>query len=213
VAEITGRAEMAETADGYKVRLRCTDVKPPEEREYLVPLTSTLRVADGDLVTAGMQLASGFLDIKDVLASRGLSGAQEYLRDELQAVYESQGIPIHDKHFEVIIRKMSDKVRVETAGDTVFLPGEFIEKVKFEEENARVMAAGGEPATAQVVILGVSRAAIYTSSWLSAASFERTPEVLSEAACHATIDNLTGLKENVIIGKLIPTSPERAKLE
>lgn len=213
VAEISGKVEVTETPDGYKVRVRSHGVKPVEEREYIVPLTSQLKVADGDLVAAGTQLASGYLDIKDVLATKGLFGAQAYLIDELQAVYESQGIPINDKHFEVIVRKMSDKVRIETSGDTVFLPGEFTEKVRFEDENARVIAAGGEPATAQVTMLGVSRAALYTSSWMSAASFERTTEVLSDAAIRGAEDYLTGLKENVIIGRLIPTSAERARLE
>lgn len=213
IAEIAGKVEITQTPDGYKIRIRNNTVKPVEEREYMVSLTSVLKVADRDLVAAGDQLAEGYLDIKDVMASRGLFGAQRYLIDELQAVYESQGIPINDKHFEVLVRKMSDKVRIETSGDTVFLPGEFVEKIKFEEENARIIAAGGEPATAQVTILGVSRAALYTSSWLSAASFERTTEVLSEAAIYGAEDNLTGLKENVIIGRLIPTSPERARME
>ena len=149
----------------------------------------------------------------DVLAVRGLAGTQRYLIDELQAVYESQGIPINDKHFEVIVRKMSDKVRLESSGDTIFLPGEFIDRPHFDAENARVIAAGGEPAVAQVTILGVSRAALYTGSWLSAASFERTTEVLTDAAIRAAEDPLTGLKENVIIGRLIPTSAERARLE
>lgn len=213
IAEIAGKIEVTETADGFKIRVRSHGVKPVEEREYIIPLTSVLKVSDGDLVASGTQLASGYLDVKDVLAARGIFGAQKYLIDELQAVYESQGIPINDKHFEVIIRKMSDKVRIETSGDTVFLPGEFTEKVRFENENARVIAAGGEPATAQVTMLGVSRAALYTSSWLSAASFERTTEVLSDAALHGSEDFLTGLKENVIIGRLIPTSAERARMD
>ncbi|MBI3887762.1 DNA-directed RNA polymerase subunit beta', partial [Candidatus Microgenomates bacterium] len=213
IAEIAGKVEVTETTDGVKVRIRSHGVKPVEEREYVIPLTSQLKVADGDLVAAGTQLSSGYLDIKDVLAARGVMGAQRYLIDELQAVYESQGIPINDKHFEVIVRKMSDKVRIETPGDTVFLPGEFTEKVRFEDENARVIAAGGEPASAQVTMLGVSRAALYTSSWLSAASFERTTEVLSESALHAAEDYLTGLKENVIIGRLIPTSADRARMD
>jgi len=213
VAEIAGKVEVTETADGYKVRVRSVNVKPVEEREYVVPLTSQMSVTDGDLVAAGTQLASGYLDIKDVLAARGLFGAQSYLIDQLQAVYESQGIPINDKHFEVIVRRMSDKVRVETSGDTTLLPGEFIDKARFEQENARVIAAGGEPATAQVTILGVTRAALYTESWLSAASFERTTEVLSDGAVRGASDPLIGLKENVIIGRLIPTSAERARME
>jgi DNA-directed RNA polymerase subunit beta' len=213
IAEVAGKVEVTETTEGYKVRVRSVGVKPVEEREYIVPLTAQLKVADGDLVTAGSQLSSGSLDIKDVLAVRGLFGAQRYLIDQLQEVYESQGIPINDKHFEVIIRKMSDKVRIENSGDTVFLPGEFIDRARFDDENSKIIAAGGEPAMAQITMLGVSRAALYTSSWLSAASFERTTEVLTDAAIRSAEDNLTGLKENVIIGRLIPTSAERARLE
>ncbi len=212
IAEISGKVEVAETTDGYKVRIRNTSVKPAEEREYIIPLTSQLTVSEGDLVAAGTQLSSGSLDIKDVLAVRGLFEAQKYLIAQLQEVYESQNIPINDKHFEVIVRKMADKVRIETAGDTSFLPGEFVDRARFDEENSRVIASGGEPATATVTILGVSRAALYTNSWLSAASFERTTEVLTDAALRASEDPLIGLKENVIIGRLIPTSSERARM-
>ena len=215
IAEIAGKVEVAETTDGYKIRVRNTNIKPAEEREYLVPLTSTLKVADGDLVAAGTQLSSGFLDVEEILAIKGMRGAQVYLITELQAVYESQGIPVNDKHFEVIIRKMSDKVRIKSSGDTTLLPGELLERIEFEEENARVLAEGGEPATAEVSILGVSKAAIFTSSWLSSASFEQTTNVLVDASIGArkNIDPLIGIKENVIIGRLIPTSPERAMLE
>ncbi len=213
IAEIAGKIEITETTDGFKVRVRSVGVKPVEEREYIIPLTSQLNVSDGDLVTAGGQLASGSLDLKDVLAVRGLFGAQRCLIDELQSVYESQGIPINDKHFEVIVRRMSDKVRIESSGDTVFLPGEFIARARFDEENGRMIAYGGEPATAQITILGVSRSSLYTGSWLSAASFERTTEVLTDAAIRSLEDPLTGLKENVIIGRLIPTSSERARLD
>jgi DNA-directed RNA polymerase subunit beta' len=151
------------------------------------------------------------LDVKEVLKVRGLRGVQKYLINEVQSVYESQGIPINDKHFEVIVRKMSDKVRIETSGDTVLIPGEMIDKIRFEEENAKVIAEGGEPSTAQVVILGLTRAALFTSSWLSAASFEQT-NVLTEACLQSMDDPLLGLKENVIIGRLIPTSVDRVVL-
>ena len=210
LAEISGNVEISETDEGYKVRVRNTTVKPIEEREYIIPLTSELNVKDGDLVAAGTQLAGGSLDIKDVLEVRSLRGAQEYLIEEIQLVYESQGVAIHDKHFEVIIRKMSDKVRVLTQGDTNILPGDVLDRAIFEEENAKVLAAGGEPSTAQVVVLGITRSALKTASWLSAASFIETTSQLAEAAVEGKIDNLMGLKENVIIGRLIPTSPERA---
>lgn len=212
LAEISGNVEVTETDEGYKVRIRNTSVKPVEEREYIIPLTAELRVQDGGMVAAGTQLAAGSLDIKEVLEVRGLRGAQEYLIEEIQAVYESQGVPIHDKHFEVIVRKMSDRVRILTQGDTVTLPGDILDRAAFEDENAKVLAAGGEPATAQVVVLGITRAALKTGSWLSAASFIETTSQLADAALEARVDPLLGLKENVIIGRLIPTSPERAKI-
>ena len=210
LAEISGKAEVIETDEGYKVRIRNTSVKPIEEREYIIPLAAELKVADGNLVTAGEQLASGSLDIKEVLEVRGLRGSQEYLIEEIQLVYESQGVPIQDKHFEVIVRKMSDRVRILSQGDTILLPGDIIDRSAFETENTKVLAAGGEPATAQVVVLGITRAALKTGSWLSAASFIETTSQLAEAAVEGKIDTLIGLKENVIIGRLIPTSPERA---
>ncbi|MCX6791568.1 MAG: DNA-directed RNA polymerase subunit beta', partial [Candidatus Gottesmanbacteria bacterium] len=160
----------------------------------------------------GDQLSSGYLDLKEVLAVRGLRGAQKYLITEIQRVYESQGIMIHDKHFEVIVRKMSDKVRVDTSGDTMLLPGELVDRMRFLEENARVLAAGGEPATAQIVVLGITRASLFTESWLSAASFQETTNVLTDAALAAKEDKLLGLKENVIIGRLIPVSADRAAI-
>jgi DNA-directed RNA polymerase subunit beta' len=213
LAEISGKAEVTETEEGYKVRIRNTTVKPVEEREYIIPLAAELNVADDDLVSVGTQLASGSLDVKEVLEVRGLRGVQEYLIEEIQSVYESQGVPIHDKHFEVIVRKMSDRVRVVSQGDTILLPGDIIDRASFENENARILAAGGEPATAQVVVLGITRAALKTGSWLSAASFIETTSQLAEAAVEGKIDPLLGLKENVIIGRLIPTSPDRAAIK
>ncbi|MBI5614231.1 DNA-directed RNA polymerase subunit beta' [Candidatus Gottesmanbacteria bacterium] len=210
LSEISGKAEVTETENGYKIVIRNTQMKPTEEREYLIPLTSELRVKDGDLVGAGHQIASGSLDLKEVLQVRGLRGAQRYLIIEIQRVYESQGIPINDKHFEVIVRRMSEKVRVVSSGDTMLLPGELVEKAKFEEENARVLAEGGEPATAQIVVLGITRASLFTESWLSAASFQETTNVLTDAALAGKEDRLLGLKENVIIGRLIPVGKEAA---
>ncbi len=212
IAEISGKAEVVETADGFKIRLKNTTIKPVEEREYLIPLTSSLKVADGDLIAAGTQLASGYLSVEEVLAVRGLRGAQLYLLAELQQVYESQGIPINDRHFEVIIRRMSDKVRIKTSGDTTLLAGENLEKTRFETENAKVLAEGGEPATAEVIILGITKASLFTDSWLSAASFEQTTNVLVDTALGVrnNMDSLLGIKENVIIGRLIPVSAQRA---
>ena len=201
-----------ETESGYKVRVRNTTIKPVEEREYLISLASELTVKDGDLVGSGDQLASGYLDIKEVLLIRGLRGAQKYLLTEIQRVYESQGIVIHDKHFEVVIRKMSDKVRIDSSGDTIMLPGELADRSRFKEENARVLSEGGEPATAQVILLGITRASLYTESWLSAASFQETTNVLTDASLAGKEDKLLGLKENVIIGRLIPVDQVRARM-
>jgi DNA-directed RNA polymerase beta' subunit len=213
LAEIAGKIELIESDEGQKVRIRSVGVKPAQEREYSIPAISQLRVKEGELVEVGAQLASGALDIKEILAVRGLQAAQEYLLEEVQAVYESQGIPISDKHLEVIIRKMSDKVRIETVGVTTFLPGDLVTKTRLEEENARVLKEKGEPATAKTVILGLSRTSFYTDSWLSAASFEETTNVLTEVSLENREDRFLGLKENVIIGRLIPVTPERAKIE
>jgi DNA-directed RNA polymerase subunit beta' len=132
--------------------------------------------------------------------------------NELQAVYESQGISIDDRHFEVIVRKMGDKVRIKDSGDTNLLTGEVVVRSNFLDMNDDVMAAGGEPATAEVLLLGITRSALYTDSWLSAASFQHTKRVLTDAASAGAIDYLEGLKENVIIGRLIPTTEERARI-
>jgi len=211
LSEISGKISISETDEGYKIKIKSVGVKPIEEREYLIPLTSNLQIKDGDLIPAGTQLASGALDIKEILEVKGLRPAQEYLITQTQSVYESQGIPIHDKHFEVIVKKMSEKVRISNPGDTVLLPGELVNQVRFEQENARVLAEGGEPSTAQIVILGITKTAITTESWLSAASFQETTSVLTEAAISGKEDHLLGLKENVIIGRLIPVFPDRVK--
>lgn len=212
LSEISGKVTVVEADEGWKVKVTSTKIKPKEEREYIIPKTQDLLVEDNQFIEAGAQLAAGSADVTEVLAIRGLRAAQDYLVNELQAVYESQGIPIHDKHFEVIVRRMSDKVRIVSSGDTVFLPQELVDKAKFEEENEKVLAAGGEPATGQQVVLGVTRSALKTSGWLSAASFQQTTDVLTEAALQAVEDKLIGLKENVIIGRLIPVSPDRANL-
>lgn len=212
LSEIAGKVQIDKVEDGYNVTVKSVSIKPVEERIYFVPATAELKVKNGDIVASGDQFVYGPLDVKEVLQIRGLHGAQRYLLSEVQRVYESQGIPIHDKHFEVIIRKMSDKVRIETSGDTIFLLGELIDKRRFEEENAKVISEGGEPASAQIIILGITRASLYTESWLSAASFQETTTVLTDMALQGKEDNLLGLKENVIIGRLIPVSTERAKL-
>ena len=210
LADISGKVTVEEKDNGYDIKIKSVAIKPVEERNYFVPKTSELRVKDGEIISAGEALTMGPLDIKEVLQIRSVIDTQNYLLAEIQKVYESQGIPIHDKHFEVIIRKMSDKVRIESPGDTILLPGELVDKSYFEEENSRILASGGEPSTAQVIILGITRASLYTQSWLSSASFQETTSVLTDAALAGKEDNLLGLKENVIIGRLIPVTPERA---
>jgi len=213
ISEIAGKVKIEENADGYVVKIKSTNLKPPVEREYFVPPTAELTVSDGQLVAAGTPISTGYLDIKEILAISGLRAAQKYIIDGGQEVYESQGVAINDKHFEVIVKKMSEKVRIETSGDTVLLPGELVDKYRFQNENAKVLAEGGEPATAQVVILGITRAALYIESFLSAASFQETTRILTDAAIEGKTDKLIGLKENVIIGRLIPTSEDRARLQ
>lgn len=213
IAGITGRVKIEESPEGFGIKIKSTNLKPPVENEYLIPPTGELTVVDGQLVAAGTPLSTGYLDIKEMLAISGLRNAQKYIIEGAQEVYESQGVPINDKHFEVIVRKMSEKVRVETSGDTTLLPGELVDKHRFEKENSKVLVEGGEPATAQIVILGITRAALYTESFLSAASFQETTRVLTDAAIEGKVDHLLGLKENVIIGRLIPTSPERAMIK
>lgn len=204
IADISGKVKVEETDEGYRINIKNTRNKPVEEREYFIPLASTLTVSDGQEVTAGTALALGYLDPKEVLKVEGLEKAQRYLMTEAQKVYEAQGIAINDKHFEVILRKMSDKVVVETVGDTALIPGDFITKTRFEEINSEMLSQGAEPSTARQVILGITKAALFSDSWLSAASFQETTKVLTEAALEGREDKLIGLKENVIIGRLIP---------
>ena len=213
LSEVAGKVRILETDTGYRITVTPTTGNKDSRTEYLVPLTATLSVADGDLIPAGHPLSQGGLDVRQVLKIKGLAAAQEYLIREIQAVYQSQGIPINDKHFEIIVRKMSDKVRVETSGDTTLLPGEVVSRGHFERTNEGVLVEGGEPATAAVVILGITQAALFTESWLSAASFQDTTKVLTTAATEGKVDPLLGLKENVIIGRLIPTSKKRAVLK
>lgn len=212
IAEISGKVTVDETAEGFVITIK-SSAKPVAEKQFLLPLTEDLAVATGDNINAGEALSKGHLDVKEILRVKGLREAQKYIADEAQAVYEAQGVPIDDKHFEVIIRKMSEKVKITSSGDTKFLPGEHIAKHVYEYENAKTIAEGGEPATAELIILGITRASLYTESFLSAASFQETTNVLTQAASEGKIDPLLGMKENVIIGRLIPTSADRASVD
>ena len=175
-----------------------------EEREYTIPATTHIRVQSGDQVKAGQRLSDGPINPQDILRILGKEAVQQYLVEEVQKVYRFQGVNINDKHIEVIVHQMLTKVRIESSGDTELVPGELIDKFRYEDINAKVLAEGGEPATAQTVLMGITRASLNTYSWLAAASFQETTKVLTEAAVYGKIDKLIGLKENVIIGKLIP---------
>ena len=181
-----------------------------EVREYAIPHQVRIRPEldrrDGQkvVIKAGQQITEGSISPQELLHILGKEAVQTFLVDEVQKVYRSQGVDINDKHIEVIVRQMMRKVRVDSAGDTGLLPGEIVSQWEYEEGNAKALAEGGEPATAQTVLLGLIKAALNTTSWLSAASFQETTRVLTEAAISGKVDRLRGLKENVIIGKLIP---------
>jgi DNA-directed RNA polymerase subunit beta' len=179
-----------------------------ESRDYPIPAAARLRVQDGDYVQAGKPLTEGPLNPQDILRIQGPEAVQVYLVEEVQKVYRSQGVTINDKHIETIVRQMLRRVRTDLPGDTELLPGELVDRFRFENINAAVLAEGGEPATAQPVLLGVTKASLNTESFLAAASFQETTRVLTEAAISGQVDRLLGLKENVIIGKLIPARAE-----
>ena len=196
-------ARMAGTVlieDGYLV----VQYEERDEREYVIPPAARLRVENGQQVAAGDLLTEGAANPQDILRIRGREAVQRYMVDEVQSVYRSQGVTINDKHIETIVRQMLRKVRVDNPGDTDLLPGDLVDRFVYEDANAQTLAEGGEPATAQTVLLGVTKASLNTDSFLAAASFQETTRVLTEASIQGSVDKLVGLKENVIIGKLIP---------
>ncbi len=201
VANIGGRVELGSNV----VSIIWEDV---EEREHFIPAHAHILVSDGDEVKAGDALTGGPLNPHDILHIRGKDALQQYLVDEVQQVYLSQGVTIHDKHIEIILRQMLRRVQVESTGDCDFIPGQMVDRFEFQEKNAKILAEGGEPATATPVFLGVTRASLLTDSFLSAASFQETTRVLTQAAISGAHDWLLGLKENVIIGRLIPSRLE-----
>ena len=175
-----------------------------DSRDYPVPATANLVVKTGETVRAGQALTKGIRDPHDILRIQGREAVERYLRQQVQTVYMNQGVSINDKHIEVIVRQMLRRVRVDFSGDTELLPGQLVDRLTIERTNAKVLAEGGEPATASPVLLGVTRASLNTDSFLAAASFQETARVLTEATITGAMDSLQGLKENVIIGRLIP---------
>ena len=202
IVESAGRVSIEETDRARKVLLTPDDGS--EVQEYPVSKRSRLLVAEGDHVEVGQQVTQGTPDPQEVLRILGIRKAQEHLVDEVQAVYRSQGVSIHDKHIEIIVRQMLRRVTVIESGDAKLLPAELVDRIRFEEENRRVVSEGGTPASGRPVLMGITKASLATESWLSAASFQETTRVLTDAAIHGKSDSLLGLKENVIIGKLIP---------
>ena len=195
-----GVVKVVDDEDGRRVVV----VDGDEEKEYSLPRRARLIVAEGDVITPGKQLTEGPLDPKEVLEVRGVRATQQYLVDQVQQVYRSQGVDIHDKHVELIVRQMLRKVRVVSSGDSSFLPAELKDTQEFREENKRLVEEGLTPAEARPELMGITKASLATDSWLSAASFQETTRVLTEASLQGKSDFMRGLKENVIIGKLIP---------
>ena len=202
VSEIDGIVSFGKDSKGKRKMVVTPDIG--EAKDYLVPRGKHVLVRDGERVKAGDQLVDGAVNPHDVLRIRGEKALARYLVDEIQQVYRLQGVKINDKHIEIIVRQMLKRVRVKDPGDTTFLVGEPVERIVFFEENERVTSQGGKPATAEPLLLGITRASLSTDSWLSAASFQETTRVLTEAACEGKVDSLRGLKENVIMGRLIP---------
>jgi DNA-directed RNA polymerase subunit beta' len=202
VSEIDGHVEFGGVSRGMRKLLVKSD--EGDAREYQIPQGKLRYVQEGSLVRAGDRLTEGPINPHDILRIKGIEEVQEYLVDEIQEVYRLQGVRIDDKHIEVIVRQMLQKVRIEDPGNTTFLEGEHMDRLVVLEENERMIKEGQQPATFQPLLLGITKASLSTDSFISAASFQETTRVLTEAAIQGKVDYLRGLKENVIIGHLIP---------
>ena len=202
ITEIAGTANLNDTKK--KREIIVTNRETGESKAYLIPYGSRIKVADGAELEAGDELTEGSVNPHDILKIKGLRAVQDYMIQEVQRVYRLQGVEINDKHIEVIVRQMLKKIRIEESGDTEFLPGTNVDRLEFEDVNEALEAEGKEPATGEQIIMGITKASLATNSFLSAASFQETTKVLTEAAIKGKVDPLVGLKENVIIGKHIP---------
>ncbi|MGB9762094.1 MAG: DNA-directed RNA polymerase subunit beta' [Caldimicrobium thiodismutans] len=211
ISEIEGTVVFEKDVRGRKRLIVQPEVG--EAKEYLLPKGKYIVVREGDYIKPGEPLIEGTPNPHDILKVQGIKGVARFLVEEIQEVYRLQGVKINDKHFEVIIRQMLKKVKIKEAGDTSFMIGEYVDRAKFEEENERVLAQGGKPAVGEPILLGITKAALLTDSWLSAASFQETTRVLTEASLAGKVDYLRGLKENVIIGRLIPAGTGRIVYE
>ena len=181
-----------------------TNHETGETKTYLIPYGSRIKIMDGAILEAGDELTEGSVNPHDILKIKGVRAVQDYMLQEVQRVYRLQGVEINDKHIEVIVRQMLKKIRIETNGDSEFLPGTLVDILDFDDVNEKLVEEGLEPAEGKQVLLGITKASLATNSFLSAASFQETTKVLTEAAIKGKVDPLIGLKENVIIGKLIP---------
>jgi DNA-directed RNA polymerase subunit beta' len=207
LAEIAGMVSIEETERQIKLTIVADSGNEEDDKSYLVPRRTRLLVVNGQRVEAGDALTEGSISPADLLRLKGYTAIELYLVDQVQKVYKSQGVEIHDKHIELIVRQMLKKVRVENAGGTDLLPGQLVDKLVLDRENLRVKKEKGkDQATSEPLILGITKASLATESFLSAASFQETTKVLTDAAIEGKVDRLLGLKENVIIGKLIPAA-------
>jgi DNA-directed RNA polymerase subunit beta' len=204
LSEIDGYVSIAKGTKKGKQKITVTPVDVGEKKEYLIPRGKHINVYEGDYVRAGEPLIGGAAIPQDILNIKGEVALARYLVDEVQEVYRLQGVRINDKHIEVIVRQMMRRVKVQEVGDTDFITEEQVDRVVFEEANRSVIEKGGQPALAEPLILGITKASLSTDSFISAASFQETTKVLTDAAIGGTVDYLRGLKENVIMGRLIP---------
>jgi DNA-directed RNA polymerase subunit beta' len=202
ITEFAGTAMLSDTKKKREVIV--SNSQTGESKAYLIPYGSRIKVQDGQVLEAGDELTEGSVNPHDILKIKGLRAAQDYLLREVQRVYRLQGVDINDKHIEVIVRQMLKKIRIEERGDSEFLPGSMVDVLEFNEVNEQLEAEGKEASTGEQIMLGITKASLATDSFLSAASFQETTKVLTEAAIKGKIDHLIGLKENVIIGKHIP---------
>ena len=202
ITEIPGVAVINDTKK--KREIIVTNPEDGDSKTYLIPYGSRIKITDGQVLEAGDELTEGSVNPHDILRIKGVRAVQDYMLREVQRVYRLQGVEISDKHIEVLVRQMLKKIRIEENGDTEFLPGTLVDVLEFEEVNEKLEKEGKTPAEGKQVMLGITKASLATDSFLSAASFQETTKVLTEAAIKGKVDHLVGLKENVIIGKLIP---------
>ena len=202
ITEFGGVVEIRDTKKKREVVV--SNKETGETKAYLIPYGSRIKVQDGQVLEAGDELTEGSVNPHDILKIKGIRAVQDYMIREVQRVYRLQGVDINDKHVEVIVRQMLKKIRIEDNGDTDYLPGTLVNILEFNKKNAELEAEGKQPATGERVMLGITKASLATDSFLSAASFQETTKVLTDAAIKGKVDPLVGIKENVLLGKLIP---------